>query len=230
MRNMEKSKYLDPKSSQAVAELVKFMQAMHENMAFSASHSREKQVTEQLQEAEPKPALSEQANEKKRSPFWVEREAGEERSNKEQEVQTMGTLNKKAQGSTDDRTEFKRTAFHTHNLRALNAKNPSKSNLSREKSEKRGEMEKKSRAMSHYISEKPQISSNVTYYANTAQSETQQNIQRRKIKSSSRGNNQTELQGSNEVSDIIKDYIIKAKKSYLKVKPHKDKDIAIHDF
>ena len=28
MRNMEKSKYLDPKSSQAVAELVKFLQAL----------------------------------------------------------------------------------------------------------------------------------------------------------------------------------------------------------
>lgn len=84
--------------------------------------------------------------------------------------------------------------------------------------------------MSHYISDKPQISSNVTYYANTAQSETHQNIQRRKIKSTSRAINQTELQGSNEVTDIIKDYIIKAKKSYLKTRPHKDKDIAIHDF
>ena len=70
-------------------------------MALSAHHSLEKQLTEQPQEAEPKPALSEQANEKKRSPFWVEREAGEERANKEQEVQTMGTLNKKAQASTD---------------------------------------------------------------------------------------------------------------------------------
>ena len=230
MRSMEKSKYLDPKSSQAVAELVKFMQGMHENMAFSAHNSKEKQLTEQLQE-DPKAALSEPANEKKKNPFWVEKETAEERCNKEQEVQTMGTLNKKALASTEEQREFKRTTFQTHNMRALNAKNASKSNLSREKSEKRTEAEKKSRAMSHYITDKPQISSNVTYYANTAQSETNHNIQRRKIKSTSRANNTTELHGNNEVSDIIKDYIIKAKKSYIKGRPHKDRDsIAIHDF
>lgn len=76
--------------------------------------------------------------------------------------------------------------------------------------------------MSHYITEKPQINSNVTYYANTAQSEANHNIQKRKIKSTSRVNNQTELHGNNEVSDIIKDYIIKAKKSYIKARPNKD--------
>jgi hypothetical protein len=47
-------------------------------------------------------------NEKKKSTFWVERKPAEGESSKtqtEQEVQTMGTINKKANGaiSTEDK-------------------------------------------------------------------------------------------------------------------------------
>lgn len=50
---------------------------------------------------------------------------------------------------------------------------------------------------------------------NATQNEVNYNIHKRKHKSSSRSSNQGDVQvgGNNEVADIIKDYIIKAKKT-----------------
>jgi hypothetical protein len=70
--------------------------------------------------------------------------------------------------------------------------------------------------MSNYILEKPPIQSKVAYHPSTAQTEANYNVHKRKHKSISKApSNQGEahIGNQNEVADIIKDYIIKAKKS-----------------
>jgi len=77
--------------------------------------------------------------------------------------------------------------------------------------------------MSTHLGEIPNtIQSKVPYYANKNVGEVESNATRkRKSKSSFKGGqvNQTEMLGRdtrNEVSDIIKEYIIKTKKNYLR--------------
>jgi hypothetical protein len=51
----------------------------------------------------------------------------------------MGTINKNVNGasSTEEKFEFRRTAYQPRNIRALNVKNASRSKLSGEKREER---------------------------------------------------------------------------------------------
>jgi hypothetical protein len=139
MKNMEKSKYLEPKSSQSIAELIKFMQNYQETLISSPAENEKEHLSEQLPEIELKSVPADSVNEKKKSSHWVERNTGEGNSNKvvtEQEVQTMGTLNKISNDpkAIEERMEFKRTVYQPPNIRALNLNNPSRSNLSRDKS------------------------------------------------------------------------------------------------
>lgn len=97
----------------------------------------------------------------------MERRPAEGESSKtqtEQEVQTMGAINKKANGavtSTEDKIEFRRTTYQPPNIRAFNVKNASRTKLSGEKREERyigvEDKDLKKRSMSNNIHPKPAI-------------------------------------------------------------------------
>ena len=71
MRNMEKSKYLEPKSSMAIAELVGFMQVFQENTGMRREQL-EKNAQQQASEAAKAMVLPEVPT-KKKSSLWVEK-------------------------------------------------------------------------------------------------------------------------------------------------------------
>jgi hypothetical protein len=72
MRTMEKSKYLEPKSSHSVSELIKYMHNFQLNLTPPNGNSNVKSKASEPAEAiEPKPSLPDLVIEKKKSMFWV---------------------------------------------------------------------------------------------------------------------------------------------------------------
>jgi hypothetical protein len=81
MRNMEKNKYLDPKSSNSVNELIKFMQVYQLNAASNQQQSQLK-LPEQLPVIDQKTlSMPEPSIEKKKSIYWVEKTPNPDGSN-----------------------------------------------------------------------------------------------------------------------------------------------------
>ncbi len=73
MKNMEKSKYLEPKSSHSLAELIKYLQQTPNVLALSYTQPIQKEHrNEPLPEIEPKIVLPE-TNDKKKNTLWVEK-------------------------------------------------------------------------------------------------------------------------------------------------------------
>jgi uncharacterized protein with von Willebrand factor type A (vWA) domain len=104
MKNMENSKYLEPKTSVAIAELVKYLHA-HQHTIVKQSRSRQESnsTPTQLPSLQPELMLPEGRPEKKNT-LWVEKSPKNSNSH-EQEVQTMGTIYLKKEPKEEPKEE-----------------------------------------------------------------------------------------------------------------------------
>lgn len=132
MRNMEKNKYLDPKSSHSVNELIKFMQVYQLN---ANSQQSQPKLPEQLPVIDHKTvSMPEPTIEKKKSLYWVEKTPNPDASNLPSPEAAMQdeAKEKKTMSREKDKTEFRKTSYNSGAIRGVRVKNTSRTNLSRE--------------------------------------------------------------------------------------------------
>jgi len=90
---MEKSKYLDPKSSQSVNELIRFMQLYQNNLSVKTNDNQSQALSEQVPIIEHIPSQAEATAEKKKNIYWVEKNPNEESKQIVEENGTNVTVN-----------------------------------------------------------------------------------------------------------------------------------------
>ena len=146
-------------------------------------------------------------------------------------MQTLGTINydKKAVNQQKESQDFKRTVFNSGAIiRAGKVKATSRSNLSRDYRERKEKVEPEShpsvrnKSNSNYLPETVHLLPSQAIYHISSNGENESNAthkRRRKSVSRTGGTTAQEMvnyEMRNEVSDIIREYITKAKKSYLR--------------
>lgn len=103
MKNMENSKYLEPKTSIAVAELVKYLHA-HQHLIARQPRSRQENLPNPTQLPSLQPELVPESRQEKKNTLWVEKSPKNSNS-QEQEVQTMGTIYLKKEPKEEPKEE-----------------------------------------------------------------------------------------------------------------------------
>lgn len=164
---MERSKYLDPKSSESVTELVKFMQLYQHNIVNSSIPPIPQLPTPLQQPEQTEHPPVEGSSVKKASLFWVERVAKDEVAKLEMKEEPTkpvdivpGSIEKEPESSQEKKvTEFRRTNYQSNSIRGVKVKNTSRSNLSRDKdnSQPGASRFERPRSNSNYLHAKPQV-------------------------------------------------------------------------
>lgn len=146
-------------------------------------------------------------------------------------MQTLGTINydRKTANQQKEPQDFKRTVFNSGAIiRAGKVKATSRSNLSRDYRERKEKVEPEShpsvrnKSNSNYLPEAVHLlpSQAIYHISSNGESESNATHKRRRKSISRTGGTTAQEVGNyemrNEVSDIIREYITKAKKSYLR--------------